>query len=364
MYIKQIDVTRFIAALSVVIFHYGTEVYPFNQYPVNKLVPVGPISVSYFFTLSGFILAYVYYNKHNNINFDEFYVARFARIYPIYFLSLLPFLFHGFKKGNFDFNSFLLHVFMLQSFLPIKLTLFNIPSWAISVEAAFYIIFPLLMKYIFRYGKKSFLFISIVVWSSSQILHIYLFNNIYDGNSYALHHILFTSPLFHLNAFLLGCAFGVYFNEFMPRLNNRKLLNNTILLLSFSAILFTLLIREDIPDLVGFKVPFTNGLMAPLFLMFIFSLSIDNSLLKGLLKNKVLVKLGEASYCIYIFQAPFNYFFYFYIGNIGNFSDTQKFYIYLIVLILISVYSLKFIELPLRNKIISYCHNNKLPIKA
>ncbi len=106
MHINQLDFTRFLAATFIVIFHSGTNVYPFNQYPFNILVSDGRIYVSYFFTLSGFILAYVYYDENKKICLNNFYISRFARIYPIYCLSLLPFLFSSIREGNFDFTSF------------------------------------------------------------------------------------------------------------------------------------------------------------------------------------------------------------------------------------------------------------------
>ena len=61
---------------------------------VRFLAPVvnaGFISVSYFILLSGFVLAYNYAERARNGELDRkrFWEARFTRIYPIYFLSLL-----------------------------------------------------------------------------------------------------------------------------------------------------------------------------------------------------------------------------------------------------------------------------------
>ena len=55
------------------------------------MVNAGFISVSYFILLSGFVLAYNYAERARNGELDRkrFWEARFTRIYPIYFLSLL-----------------------------------------------------------------------------------------------------------------------------------------------------------------------------------------------------------------------------------------------------------------------------------
>lgn len=354
MYIEQLAFTRFLAAALIVIYHFGTNVIPFNQYHLNVLVSDGRIYVSYFLALSGFILAYIYYNENEKICLKHFYISRFARIYPIYFLSLIPFIFLFIREGNFDFGSFLIHIFLLQSFFPTQSTFFNIPSWAISVLAVFYVIFPLLMKYIYRFRKKSFLCFSITIWVLSQILYLYLWNNIDNFqaiSSYRLRYIIRTNPFFHLNTFLLGCAVGVYFKGFTPKQHITNYLNTLILLLSVFSIMVLLLMKEHISNVIGINFKLSNGLLAPFFLLCIFSLCMDNSFLKKIFKNKLFVTLGEASYCIYLFQVPYFHYYLYFSGEKEVIYYSPEFYINLMALIAISIFSYKYIELPFRNKI-------------
>lgn len=130
---------RFIAALMVFIFHAGL----LSQYQL------GAAGVSFFFVLSGFILAYNYHAKMQDLSREKiksFYLARFAKIYPIHiltFLIALPvtlFYFHpdGLYLVKLAFMS-VINLSLVQSFVPSQGTYFNFNgvSWTLSVEAFF-----------------------------------------------------------------------------------------------------------------------------------------------------------------------------------------------------------------------------------
>jgi peptidoglycan/LPS O-acetylase OafA/YrhL len=77
---------RFFAAMGVVLFHVGYT-------PVARLSPLlgavsghGYAAVGLFYVLSGFVLAYTYAGRRPDVR--AFYVARFARVYPLYLLAL------------------------------------------------------------------------------------------------------------------------------------------------------------------------------------------------------------------------------------------------------------------------------------
>src|SRR5579863_596949 len=83
---------RFLAAFYVVLFH--SLPWLRNKYQVPETLQIflgnGYLAVSLFFILSGFILAYTYEGQiEGSRNLFRFWQARFARIYPVYFLSLL-----------------------------------------------------------------------------------------------------------------------------------------------------------------------------------------------------------------------------------------------------------------------------------
>jgi acyltransferase-like protein len=84
---------RFFAAIEVVVFH---ERALFAHFPafLRNAISNGDVAVSLFFILSGFVLAYNYIRpqeKSLRVENREFWLARFARIYPGYFLAALMF---------------------------------------------------------------------------------------------------------------------------------------------------------------------------------------------------------------------------------------------------------------------------------
>jgi peptidoglycan/LPS O-acetylase OafA/YrhL len=81
---------RFVAAALVVLFHYKAHLFADNGWPTPKLAEIGYTGVTFFFILSGFILAYNYwqtdFSQSNNL--IRFFQARIARVYPVYICSL------------------------------------------------------------------------------------------------------------------------------------------------------------------------------------------------------------------------------------------------------------------------------------
>nr|WP_314266237.1 acyltransferase [uncultured Moellerella sp.] len=148
---------RFFAAIFVLFSHLSY----FSATSLSVFyVKEGFIGVTLFFILSGFVLAYSYEDrfKKKKTTIFSFYSARIARIYPLHILTLilaLPF----FLINSPDFLSLLSNVFLLQAFIPNDSYYFslNAPSWSISVEMLFYLLFPLLIRF-----KASFL-ISITI---------------------------------------------------------------------------------------------------------------------------------------------------------------------------------------------------------
>ena len=77
---------RFFAALYVMLFH-SVPTIPSQGNPhgvLTRIIGLGYVGVPFFFLLSGFILAIVYLKNSTPIDKRKFYLARFARIYPLY----------------------------------------------------------------------------------------------------------------------------------------------------------------------------------------------------------------------------------------------------------------------------------------
>ncbi len=332
--LPQLTFTRFIAAVAIVIYHFKNTTFPFNIEYVNNFVKYFNVFVSYFFVLSGFILVI---SGSYRLSFRRFYVNRFARIYPLYLFALLLMLFIFFiartPKDIITSNEFFLSFLLIQAWFQKYALSLNFPAWSLSVEAFFYLIFPVVI-YLFRnISLKRELIIFGAVWLMFQIYFMWIYSS---GNSIGMYH-----PFFHLSTFLIGIIAGKFFiaKQGFLWLN----LNKIIFIFSISGVILTLLIltRNDF-----FKHFYANGLLAPFFVLVIYITALSRNKFFLFFKKKRLQYLGEISYGIYILQIPISIFVFGIIDKTFKFSVSIYFYIYLIILFVVSALTHELIEKP------------------
>jgi peptidoglycan/LPS O-acetylase OafA/YrhL len=143
---------RWIAALVVFGHHAIAQLTPRVS---NVLLDVGLLAclaVSFFFTLSGFILTYVYHQRlQNPAQRRLFWFTRWARIWPLHAVCLIVFIGMLMDWRQLSIPpepaKLLFNALLLQSWFPYRdwSFTFNFVSWTISVEAFFYLIFPWLV---------------------------------------------------------------------------------------------------------------------------------------------------------------------------------------------------------------------------
>lgn len=138
---------RFIFALMV----FAAHCYVIDPHFSHFLYKEGFVGVSFFFVLSGFIIAYNYQRKieHREVSRREFWVARFARVYPLHLATLILSLLTGgyLLTTNWDtILKFMSQLFLVHPFVPQidYFFSFNSPSWSLGCEQLFYFLFPFL----------------------------------------------------------------------------------------------------------------------------------------------------------------------------------------------------------------------------
>lgn len=185
---------RFLLALWVILNHLtaaGPEP-SFLPHPLYALIRGGYLAVTTFFVLSGFVLARSYGSGGWNTGKLRCYAAaRFARVYPVYALSLAlvaPFVIADRTPGK----SALVASYglLLQGWtghLPVG---WNTPAWTLSCEVFFYICFPLALLAVRRVHP--------LAWAAAAcLLTRVLFH-------FGLHDEW--KPLVHFADFLMGIA--------------------------------------------------------------------------------------------------------------------------------------------------------------
>ena len=353
MQLDQITFTRFIAALTVVFFHYGQSVFPANIPFLFENVTAGPIAVGYFYVLSGFIMAIAYYkpDKSNQkaISKKKYWLARFARIYPVYLLALLLIVGAKYKDLAQNWETLPLHLLLLQSWVPGYPITLNTPGWSLSVEAFFYMCFPFLLIWVYKAGTKPLTIFTVILWIVTQVVLLTQLNSSSYAPKTDLHDLIYYYPLMHLNSFVAGLLVGIYLKKNADKVQAS---NNTLwLILSFALIFILIWSRPHLESLLCFKIAFTNGLLAPAFLWFIVLLARHKGTITKVLSYSWLVLLGEASYSLYILQKPIHGIYDKLVVPRLALSETLHFYIFLVLLIVISILSFKYFETPLRKRL-------------
>lgn len=354
MQLDQITFTRFIAAITVVFFHYGQNVFPASVPFLFENITAGPIAVGYFYVLSGFIMAIAYYqideSKRGDFNKLKYWVARFARIYPVYLLALLVIAAAKFKSLGQDWETLPLHLLLLQSWIPGYPITLNTPGWSLSVEAFFYLCFPFLLIWIYKHGVKSLNYIAIGLWLITQVVLLAALNSEAYIPKNLLHDFIYYNPLMHLNQFVLGLVCGVYLKS--THSNNDKKTNSGLWLFAAFICMFLLIwVRPHLETILGLKLAFTNGLLAPVFLAIIIFLAKHKGFITKIFCYPLLILLGEASYSLYILQKPVYGIYDRIIMPRVDLSETAHFYLFLFILTLISIASYKLFETPIRKLI-------------
>ena len=304
---------RFVAAFVVVLFH---TVLPrlTGDGAVVRLLGAGYLGVSFFFALSGFILAYTYLHAGSTLDRSAwpFWRARFARVYPVYLLALgvsAPlFLKHWLvdawqtERLGRGVAAIVLSPFLLQAWWPSAACAWNCPGWSLSVEAFFYAIFPALGLWLAARRRDRVLRVGALVWFVALLWPLaYLFVRP-DGLAtvgradegfwlWALRY----DPLVHVGEFALGIATGL---TFLSRASAPRSLRFWL------PAAMTVVIAVV---LAGPAVPYPllhSGLLAPLFAVAIYALAWGEGRAARVLAARPVVKLGEASYALYLLHLP------------------------------------------------------------
>ena len=305
---------RFFAAFHVVMFHLYTMHILEGGGFYRKLASVGYVGVSLFFVLSGFILVYTYAGREWTKG--EFWRARFARIYPAYLFSLVitgpSFFYVCIKLKDMDipfFAWFKTHLavcatlvpLLLQAWVPNAALAWNAPAWSLSVEAFFYIVFPLLVGWLLRSRRNTLAWVALASWLVSFALSsgYWLFKP--DGVAHTddqflnlvwLNALKF-NPLARLPEFVIGMCLGFLF---LRSAVDRKWA--TPLLLG-GVLVFVAIVT------VSPQIPYPilhDSALAPAFAAIIFGLASRPGWI-SFLEVRPLVLLGDASYTLYLLHS-------------------------------------------------------------
>jgi peptidoglycan/LPS O-acetylase OafA/YrhL len=274
------------------------------------LVRQGPVFVTFFFVLSGFILTVAYPALADATARRRFWRARFARIYPVYLLALAITIALQMRQHDVPWLAAIGQASLLQGFVPAWVAPLNYPGWSLCAEAFFYAGFPWLLAWLSaRRSVAALLLPVIALWVVTQATYmIFLGVEAAGGLSPNGAILLRFNPVLYLSSFAWGIAAALLLRhrtawiEAHPWAANRGA--GFLAIASVVVIAGGLYAVPSSPTLTALHVGTDHCLFAPLFAIAIVALAVDRSSLARMLSWAPLVALGEASYAVYILQAP------------------------------------------------------------
>lgn len=257
---------------------------------VETFFSAGYVGVSFFFVLSGFVIAYAYQTRlDGEITKKEYLLLRLARIWPMHFLTAVPYLVVAILNSNLNIFEGILNLALIQSFLPFKSVYFslNAVSWSLSNEIFFYLCFIPLFK---LSNKRLITFWAIFLALLLLIASYVHYQNTYMNNeSFLLSNWLFyIFPPFRLIEFLSGILLYRFYVKGV-------IVSSIFLPFAYFFLVIAMLISPQVSE------PFRYSLFFLPFIIFLLSAHLNNkSFLDNFLSSKLMRVLGEASFSFYL----------------------------------------------------------------
>jgi len=298
-YIHNLTPLRGFAALWVAAYHFRMSMPGFARYDITKVLSKGYMMVDLFFIMSGFIILHVYGDDFSRQlakgNVKKYFIARFARTYPLHFFTLGLLIVMTWISGHWsivnDPAAIPTNLLLLQSFGIHQLSTWNRLSWSLSAEWASYVVFPLL-SISFNQSKRLTLMLIPILILATYISLLYFLPPKGIGNAQRL--ILHQLDVTYDYGFLRGLAgftLGMLCYEFYFNAHYRELFSSDLAAVIFISMTF-LYMYENVNDLL--LIPALSGLTL--------CFASNCGRLHKYCSLTVLQLIGKVSYSIYLIQ--------------------------------------------------------------
>jgi peptidoglycan/LPS O-acetylase OafA/YrhL len=346
---------RFFAAASVFFLHA-------QSMGLAHVVPAGPAhvslshGVSFFFALSGFLLAYRYQNFETKKSVIEYFGNRIGRIFPLYYLTAIPFLvvpqLACFTPRPWeDIPRYLLAIQAWQRD-PNAACCVNPVGQSVSIEMFFYAFFPLL----FLFKRRN------LAWLCSTLIVVFFVSPHFIM---AAGTCLSYSPVSGLVFFLAGIVGHECFSNWRKQVQHHRLqsaLQGWLFTTAEAVALGVCIVLSYWNStttsneilLCGNRVLFSLFLYVSLACSFGAMISIfafGRGAISNCLKSPVLVGLGEASYALFLVHYAILFLFRPWSLSLQPSSAHNLCWPILALCITISLLLHKLVEAPLRKTI-------------
>jgi len=350
-YRPEIDGLRALAVVPVILFHAGFE-----------LFSGGFVGVDVFFVISGYLITTILIEDIEKQQFSlvNFYERRARRILPALFFVMfvcIPFAWMWMlPSGMKDFSQSLVAVSLFASNVLFwrKSGYFDaaaeqkplLHTWSLSIEEQFYIIYPILLIFFFKFGKKTFIIFLIISAITSLTLAQWAGNLKFTYPYFEKEFLFFNQssltnfflPIGRIWELIIGILIAFYIKKNgQPNRFNEILTLFGLILIFYSVFTFTP--ETNYPSFHTLLPTIGTGLL----ILFMNS----KTFIHKIFSQKLLVFIGLISYSAYLYHFPIFTFI-----EYSNYLENSLLLKIILILItfFISFVSWKYIEKPFRNK--------------
>ena len=301
-YRPEIDGLRSIAVVSVILYH--AQIVIFNFQPFKG----GFIGVDIFFVISGYLITSIIIRELNDkgsLSFKNFYLRRARRILPallFVILASIPFswvylypidLFNYSKSILYSVgfaSNFFFHFSGLEYGSPEGLLKPFLHTWSLAVEEQYYIIFPIVLVFTYKYFRKY------LIHTLSISLIVSLFLGEWGSRNYP------SSTFYLLHARVWELVFGSLVAYFEIKLGHRcekKFLCQVFSSMGLFLIICSILFFDN-------KIfhPSFYTLFPVIGVTLILWFSNKEDIITRILSHSSFVKVGLISYSLYLWHYP------------------------------------------------------------
>lgn len=340
---EYIDSLRGIAILMVICSHIAlmSHSVPLIPWKAYFFMERGIHGVQLFFIVSAFTLTISYFNRKGEKNeLKNFFIRRFFRIAPMYYLAIVFFtfsMFLGFNLSEIDLadlrpKGLISSLLFANGLFPRWINSYVPGGWSITVEFMFYVLLPFICRWI-NNVNKSLLFFLITLLLSSVL------NMLLEDSSFDKYFFLYYYFPNQLPVFALGILVYWVLHDGIEKIKplNMLFIAGTIFLYCFI-----------------FDISF-HILYSLIFFLLLITLSKKSYIL---FSNKLLSKIGQYSFSMYLVHFAiiailerYNIHGMFQPNNqLAAYCDIILFFLSLVIVsFIISHFTYKFIEVPGQN---------------
>ena len=284
---------------------------------LNNLLAHGYLSTSFFFLLSGFILAYLYWSPGGELSTtrQRFWWQRFTRIYPVHLIAFLITFLLTLPRWWFDpaapavplaAASAVATATLTQAWFAPLVPIWSWPTWALSALVFLYLIMPWLMRVLAGLSRVQAIGLLVAMPVISLIPTAAFLLFFPDGGEGHQNWQIFlgSTPLFWVPHFAAGMLMSRMFaiSRFETAWREKP---KPWVSLGDLAFVLVLLICLMEPQGRAWRHILRHGALMPLYLLVLHDLALGRGFIARLFSLPGMGFLGQTSFSIFIWQNLF-----------------------------------------------------------